>query len=224
MGLKDSLKDSVILMVGATIVILGIYSDLNKEVYLNLDGKTLKYNTFASTVGDFLKNKNIDIEKWSKIKPSLDTELKYDMEITVDNKFKISINDGEEKNIYSVNQDTVENVLDACNIDLGEKDILNKELNDKINPNESIEIIRIVEKEEKEREEISYSTKVIKDTKLPEGESRIVSKGEFGEKEIKYRVTYKNGNKILKEVLSEDIIKEPVDEIIRKGALKVQSI
>ncbi|RDY26673.1 DUF348 domain-containing protein [Romboutsia weinsteinii] len=224
MGLKDSLKDSMILLVGATVVVLGCYSDLNKEVSLNVDGQEYKYNTFSKNVTEFLHNKKIDVNEWSKIDPPMDAEIKDDMKITIDNRFSINIKDGKKEKEYLVNQGTLENTLESCNISLGEKDILNKELDEHVKPDETIEIVRIVEKEEVALEDISYNVSSIKDSNLLKGNTKIVSKGQSGQKEVKYRVTYKDGTKILKEKLSENIIKEPIDEVVKIGTLEAETI
>ena len=48
-------------------------------------------------------------------------------------------------------------------------------------------------------------------------QNQVVQAGVNGIKEIKYRIRYQNGNQISKDVISEKVIKEPVDKIILVG-------
>ena len=49
-------------------------------------------------------------------------------------------------------------------------------------------------------------------------QNQVVQAGVNGVKEIRYRVRYQNGNQISKDVISEKVIKEPVDKIIEVRA------
>ena len=67
-------------------------------------------------------------------------------------------------------------------------------------------------------EEIPFEKKEEKDENKYEGETEIKQTGVPGEKSIKYKVVLnKNGEEIYSEKISEEITKEPVDEIIVVG-------
>ena len=52
---------------------------------------------------------------------------------------------------------------------------------------------------------------------MNEGESEVTRKGEKGEKEVTYKVKYVDGKEDSREVIKEEVTKEPVDEIITYG-------
>jgi len=72
-------------------------------------------------------------------------------------------------------------------------------------------------KEEQKTEEIPYEIKEIEDPTIDKGEKVIGQAGVAGEKTITYEVTYVNGEEVDREVVSEVVTVEPVDEIIRVG-------
>lgn len=68
------------------------------------------------------------------------------------------------------------------------------------------------------REEIPYTVEEKEDTSLYRGQSRIVQKGEPGEKEVTYEVTYRNGLEKSRRPLEEKVLKEPVTQVVARGS------
>ena len=55
------------------------------------------------------------------------------------------------------------------------------------------------------------------------GESKIDQEGANGEKIVTYRIVERNGQQVHKEVKEEQVVKEPVTKIIRKGTKVIPS-
>ena len=72
-------------------------------------------------------------------------------------------------------------------------------------------------KEEKKTEDIKFETIFKENPELKKGETKVIQKGENGEKTVKYKVTYNNGKEVSREKISEKITKEPVKEITEVG-------
>lgn len=72
-------------------------------------------------------------------------------------------------------------------------------------------------KEVTETEEISYNTIKRVNAALPAGETNVVREGEAGEKSVTYKVKYENGREASREVISETVVKAPVDKIVEYG-------
>ena len=72
--------------------------------------------------------------------------------------------------------------------------------------------------EEATREEpVPFPTTYINNGEMYKGESRVVTDGVEGLKEVTYRVTRENGEEIDREKLSERIIEEPVARVVERG-------
>lgn len=224
MGADNSLKKSLLFMLVLSILILGSYSIMNKEVLLTVDGHTVKFNTMSRSVKSFLINENIDVQEGSRIIPELDTKIKNNLNIKVINPYEVKISDGDKTLLYKTNQETVGDILKEFNIELGNKDMINKKLDDFIKENEEIIITRVTEEVTNEVIEVPYDVEYIDDVSLVEGQTKQHIKGENGKIEIKYRITYKNGVPITKEKISENMLIKPIKEIIKKGKLKANTI
>lgn len=75
-----------------------------------------------------------------------------------------------------------------------------------------------------EKETINFQKEYKTNKNMIDGEEKITTKGEKGEKEVQYTIiTDKDGNIISKEKVSEKVTKEPVTEIIEKGTKENQS-
>ena len=69
-----------------------------------------------------------------------------------------------------------------------------------------------------ETEKISYNTIKRLNSSLGAGSTEIVREGEEGEKTSKYRVKYENGVEMSRELLEENVTKNPVDRIVEYGS------
>lgn len=221
---KNELKRPLIFMLLTTAIILGVYSDLNKKIILTVDGQTSKVNTLSKNVGDFLFNKKVGLKESCMIEPSIDSKLKDNMEIKITNQIMVNICDAGVNKEYKTTKQKVEDVLKECEIILNDADILNKSLNDKIKSNDTIEIIRIKEEVVVSEKEIPFKTEIVKDNSKVTGNKELNNKGENGIIEEKYKITYKNGKISSKKLVSDKIIKNPVNEVIKEGTLKVDTI
>ena len=63
---------------------------------------------------------------------------------------------------------------------------------------------------------IQFETSIKEDKNLLKGLTEIEQEGKYGEKEITYELIYEDGNLVKKNLISEKIIKNPTDKIIKK--------
>lgn len=131
----------------------------------------------------------------------------------------------EENHIILLPDEVVEPGLDA-NIDVARKVIITKATEEKIIVAEDVQsvsteeilgkYVTITEKIITEQVEIPFET-VTKDVSKEGTETtdRVLQNGENGLKEIKYRAKFQDDVEIERTVISETVIKEPVDKIIQ---------
>ena len=85
---------------------------------------------------------------------------------------------------------------------------------------QEIPLVHVKTVEEATQEEpVPFPTTYVNNNEMYKGESRVVTEGKDGLKEVTYRVTRVNGEEIDREKLSERIIKEPVAKVIERGTL-----
>lgn len=120
--------------------------------------------------------------------------------------------DGQEWDYVSA-QPTVGGILSEAGVALGAKGRVSCKLHAKPVRGMRIRVTRIVEKTVVQKEPIRFKTVTKFDPKVRGGKV-VVQKGERGEKEIKYLVTYKDGVKVGYRVLEARLLKVPKDEIV----------
>ena len=115
---------------------------------------------------------------------------------------------------------TVADALAYLGIELTDKDQMDAELEADVTDGMALTIKRVVVTEAESTEEIDFD-KVDRDTSmLYEGESQVETEGEKGERKITYEVTWVNGKLSEKKEVSNEVIKEPVDEVTIHGTAK----
>ncbi len=75
----------------------------------------------------------------------------------------------------------------------------------------------------KVEEEISYQTEVKEDDSMWKGDQKVTQEGRSGLQIVDYEITEKNGERIKREVLSVEVIKEPITKVIVKGTKEMPS-
>ena len=75
----------------------------------------------------------------------------------------------------------------------------------------------VVTEEKTEDEKIDYDREYKADDTLYTGQTRVETEGRAGEKEVRKKIVMENGKTVEEEILEENIVKEPEDEIILTG-------
>lgn len=176
----------LIVLCGAGRVVLGNQVH-NVEIILS-DNVKLNVVTNKTKVSEILTDNHIVVLPEENVYPSLDTEIEKNGQIIITKDDKVGA-----EAIASVEE------IEEITMD----DMLEK-------------YAPITEKIVVEEVTIPFET-VTKDisNEADETKERVLQQGKDGLKEVTYRVKYKNDVEISREVISEEIIEEPVDKIIQ---------
>lgn len=129
----------------------------------------------------------------------------------------IQLQDGtQEEKDYLVKQDTVSHVLQELNIELDQKDSVNKDKDDIVQQGDFIQIVRVKTKTISQMENLPYSTKTQGSGSWTK---TVVQEGQDGKVKRTYLLTYANDKETNRQLVKEEIIEKPVDKIIRYGGI-----
>ena len=153
--------------------------------------------------------------------------------ITVDQGVNLLKKGTLEEEKYSVQENDVLSEI-ASNHDLSLEQLLQLnpglEADTLIKPGDELNVtvlkpyIKVMTKQEiSKRESISFETKVKEDSSMLNGEQKVTQEGKNGEKLVNYVIYNENGQELKQERVSEEILKEPVKEIIVKGTKVIPS-
>ncbi|PRR69293.1 peptidoglycan DD-metalloendopeptidase family protein [Neomoorella humiferrea] len=71
------------------------------------------------------------------------------------------------------------------------------------------------------RETVPYDVKIKENEELFRGQERVIQSGAEGERLVTYRIVTKNGNQVEKNVIGEQVLKEPVTQVVERGTRMV---
>ena len=187
---------SIILILVSGIGVLAVNTQLKDVKIILQNGYEMTALTSKSTVSEILEENNIILEENQKTIPSLDSEISQGQEIKITDK---SYN---EVKIAQISEEGAETTLD--------------QLLENYAP--------ITEKIVVEQVTIPFET-VTKNsaTTTKNTTNKVLQEGQDGLKEVTYKIKYQNNVEIEKTLLSEVVIKEPVNKIVQVTKVTTRS-
>lgn len=213
-------KFILIVLALVSVLTMGFSTALGNDVELNINGKTKTVFTYEKTVGDFLKKEGIVLKNKDLVSPSLDKEIDKDMKIVISSPKSYHIKDGDKTLIAEASGYTVADVLDNLDIKLNKLDRVSLPLDEIAKEGMEIRIDRVVVENLENKIEIPFETESRENKDMFEGEKKVITKGEVGQKTESLKNTYVNGVLETTEVLKSEITKDPVKEVVEVGTKK----
>lgn len=175
----------IILIAVLTVGVFAAKSNLNTVTIVCSDDSEISIVTSETNVGKILEDNYIILQTDEMVTPSSDSNIDFSKKIV----------------ISKVTDEPVVVAEEVLNV--SKEEILGN-------------YVTVTEKIICEQEEIPFET-VTKDvsTEGTETTDKVVQEGENGLKETKYKVKYQNDTEIERTLISEEIIKEPVEKIVQ---------
>lgn len=188
-----------------------------EEVLLTVDGETESYHTTEATVGDFFNEVELELTEHDVVSHEETNAIQSNMEIIVDQAFKLKVIDAGEKESVWTTQKTVEQFLQDNDIELTDLDKIKPKLDKQIDEDTKITITRIEVEEKVVEETIEFKTEEKKDSSLEKGKEKVVQEGKDGLAEVTYEITKENGKEVDREVIKEKELEKPQKKIVKVG-------
>jgi hypothetical protein len=113
---------------------------------------------------------------------------------------------------------TAQDLLAALGVRLEKTDLIVPAETVSLGPGMHLKVVRIRQIVQTREESTPYETLIKYSKDLGAGQSKVVTPGRQGSAVRTYRVTYVNGTEVTRDLLSEEITAEAVDEVILQGA------
>ncbi len=192
------------------------------EVKVNVDGAEQTVLVAGDTVADALEKAGVDTEG-AEIAPAPETKLDdVDGAVNVTTAKDITVTGMNGSWVAEgTTTRTVQDLLDKYFADSVDAD-------DEVTPardtvlkdGDTIHLVRVNSEEKTEKIAIDFETETRKDDSIYEGETRVITKGEKGEKTIVKKVATTDGKVTGEEIVKEEVTKEPVKQVEAKGTKK----
>ena len=118
---------------------------------------------------------------------------------------------------------TVRQLLEEKGFTFDDEDKIIPSLDTRLKKDAEIIIIDVEYEEVVETEQVPFEVETKENSELLEGKQKITQYGVYGEKKVTYKVKLEDGEQTEKEMISEEITKEPVNCIIEKGTKKPET-
>ncbi len=112
---------------------------------------------------------------------------------------------------------TVGEALAEAGITLGALDRVHPPETAGLEEGMTITVTRILQQTETITESLPFERQVVRDAALPQGEQRLLQRGESGLREKIYRITLEDGIETERTLVEERLVREPQDEILLIG-------
>lgn len=188
-------------------------------------GQQQTVRTASQTVGEALSAAGIEVFGSDGVEPPLGSWLQPDMVIQVNRSFPLTIAaDGRIIQIRSHNS-TVRDVLAETGIGLVGFDYTMPALDQSVQPNDTIQIIRVTEDFRLIDEPIPFQTLWQASDQLNLDTTAVVSNGLPGIKRQRIRVRYENGVEVSQTVDGEWVAQQPVNQVTGYGTkINIQTV
>ena len=177
----------------------------------------------GGTVGDLLEQEKITLGEKQHVNYALDEYLTDGMEIKVSYSFSIEVQCDGKTYSQDMEAETVGDVLKELNITPGKDDRVTPAVTEAVTEGMKIVVNRVTFDTVVETEETEYETVYEDDSSMAKGQEEVSVKGENGEKEVTYKVTYVDGVEESREVVSETVTKEPINKVVKVGTKESSS-
>ncbi|SHK25875.1 protein of unknown function [Anaerobranca californiensis DSM 14826] len=209
------------LVVTAAVTAASGFNPKSKVTIFTDDG-FIEVKTDKTSVEEILKEANITLTNTHQVFPAKDGDIVTNF-IAIKEGAKVLLKvDGEEYKILSW-ADTIEELLKEQQIELGETDIVNLPLNQKLKNGQEIQIIRVESEIITEKVAIPAYNYYYYDSRLPLGSHKVYKQGKDGLKEITYKVTYNDGQEVSRVKVNEKVISNPQHGIIHQNTRELAS-
>ena len=206
------------LATGITVDDMRITISRHASVLVTTEDKTVTVEMTGGKVKDALKEAEVELVKNDYVNHDLNACLTDGMNLSVVHRLAVSLTADGATGEYLTQAHTVEAFLQEQGVVLGEYDRVKPKLSGELSDGTKIVVKRVEVREMEQVEPVSYETEVTYSASMPAGTSRIIRKGENGEKRVTYRVTYVDGKEESREVIKEEILKEAVNQIVQQGS------
>ncbi|WP_043931807.1 G5 and 3D domain-containing protein [Bacillus sp. EB01] len=189
-----------------------------KQVDIVKDNEKKTVWTTADTVAELLKEQKISLIEQDDISAKPEDPISDKMSIEINKALYLTFIDGSKKaqKVWSTSA-TVADFLTQQGITLKKLDRVQPSLQEKVEQNAVIKVIRVEKVTDVVEEPINFAVVTKKDTNLAKGKEKIVKEGKQGLKTKKFEVVLENGKEVSRKLVSEKTVREKEDKVVALG-------
>ena len=187
------------------------------SLLVNDGGERLVINTSEATVGQALEAAGIVIYLGDDVEPPLDTDVFDGLEVVIRRSVPVTI-EIDDRSIHTrTHSQTIKDLVSELGIVLVGGDYTLPGVNDSVEPDMIIRVVRVLEEIVTEQEPIPYETVWQPDSALEIDLQRVAQEGAPGVLQRRIRVRYENRQEVSRVLEDEWVVLEPTTHVIAYG-------
>ncbi len=221
MNTKSSItknRERLIFAVHCLMFVVFLYFGTLKPVEIYVDGEPYKaLITTGRTAGELLAEAGLEYGEYDEVIPRPDRPVYRNGVVQVKSAFKVFVSADNGTREVLTTAETVEDLMVGEGLELGEHDEINPDLHEELKPYSEVSVLRIEKVYLANTFDIPYESEVRDNPALGRGLSTVLSAGEEGLKEEVVEIVYADGREISREIVGEQVIEVPKNEVIEQG-------
>lgn len=184
------------------------------DVTVTADGETREVKLhYGDTAMQAVSEAGFTMGEEDVLSEKADTVLTEDAQLSITRYYHVNVTADEETKTVLVPEGDVSSALRAASITLGEEDFADTELDQALSEGMEIHVSRVTYEEKTKTETVDYTVKKVESDDLYKGETKVQTKGVEGERTITYRNKLIDGEVVETTEISNEITKEPVQQV-----------
>lgn len=192
-------------------------SATHRAVTFESNGTATEHATDATTVGAFLRERNIVAGPHDYLEPAADTPLSDGITIVYRAAVPVTIATAHDSVSVLSSAEDVGALLEEQHVQLGSQDQVQPSLSDPVPSNGTVRIARVLTWDRSERRAIVPQTIHRIDFALSPGSSRIIATGSTGQRDVMVRFTQRDNGKIQRTILASHVTVKAHPRIVAEG-------
>ena len=185
----------------------------SKVITMNVNSQPKEISTNCDTVGELLNEERIKLTKDDYIGLDLNQRIYDGMTIWLRLAIDVTVKAGQETfNVHSQPL-TVAQALEEAGVVVDDDDILDMPRLSYLYKDTTINVTKMETRKEEVLEDIEPPVETKEVAYLTPGSTSVITAGEPGQKRTVYTVTYKDGVEVSRELVSTEVVKEPVARV-----------
>lgn len=214
------LSAALIIFGAATVITLDAFSS---NVTIKNGGSTeIEILTFKKTVGEVLLEQGITLSEYDKASVALNEPLYDDMTIEVYRSIPVSITAGGETKTVHTTKRVIKDILAEAGFECTTEDEISPSRNKIAKADTNIVLIKRTNETVTLTEEVPFAVTEKPNASLSRGIKKVIQKGQNGQSERTYKISYADGVEVEREMLSETVVSGAVEEIVEVGTKKTR--
>lgn len=187
------------------------------SITFDANGSSAAQQTDAATVGDFLRERNVNVGPNDYLYPATDVPLTDGLVVEYRAAVSVNVQTAHDRIAVTTSAEDVGSLLEEESIHLGPDDRVTPALDDAVPANGTIRIVRVVTWERTQRIRVQPQTVHRLDFSITPGSTRVISAGSTGEREEHVRFSQFDGGMIQRQVIASRLLRKSHPRIVADG-------